>query len=69
MNLYLSALFAQSRNGKSVSLAHFFVDAYFSNFILCRLVFFPSEKKKIRHRNFSDTGLTAVIAKTVNKLS
>ena len=68
MNLYLSALLAQSRNGKSVSLAHFFVDAYFSNFILCRLVFF-SERKKKRHRNFSDTRLTAVIAKTVNKLS
>ena len=68
MNLYLSALLAQSRNGKSVSLEHFFVDANFSNFILCRLVFFPSEKKN-RHINFSDTRLTAVIAKTVNKLS
>ena len=45
MNLYLSALLAQSHNGKSVSLAHFFVDAYFSNFILCRLDFFPSKKK------------------------
>ena len=69
MNLYLSALLAQSRNGKSVSLAHFFVDAYFSNFILCRLVFFSERKKNIRHRNFSDTRLTAVIAETVNKLS